>query len=325
MRQEIKSSSKHFTASQLKVGRSSVIIYSDDERIDIQIPDGISEGVELPPAGTVLRNVQVSVNGGGDTLYGFFPAKGTHIVRFERFSARDGEDPKPRTQPGGERKLPDGRKYYAPDRQVFTALLRVLAGDFEGCIIPWTLDYIFERDVNGSCFLKAGKKSMARLENFLTLCGFDMNGELRWTENILPDLGMMLSENAEDYTFQVNMKDGWIDEASELPAGFRFKATKKHAVYDQDEEDEFEERQAKRAAHKQIAKEVDFGDDEPEDDDDRPEVPAKKVVRPAQSKVTVKSDEPADDEDWEDDEPADKPEVEKPARPTGKKRDVWRD
>jgi hypothetical protein len=305
MRQEIKSTSKRFNATKVSVGRKSVIIYTEDERIDIPIPDGIPEEMELPPAGTQLRNVMVNTNGGGDMLYGFFPSKGTHIVKFYKFSCRDGEDPKPRTIPGGERKSNDGRKWYQPDRLGFTALLRVMAGEFEGCIIPLTLDYIFERDVDGTCFLKGGKKSVGRVQNFLDLCGFDTANEtLRWTDNILPDLQMLLSERSDEATFQVAMKDGWVDEAAELPAGFNFKSAKKAAAGEDDEEEE--EVQPRRVRQPVVE------DDEPEEDDDRPEVPAKKVVRPAQSKVTVKETDP--DEDWSEDED------EAPARPVAKRR-----
>lgn len=272
MRQEIKTSSKRFAAKKLTVGRKSIVILTEDERIDIPLPDGVNEGMVLPPAGTVLWDVQVSMNAQADTLYGFYPSKGTYIVQFLSFSRKsDEKDPTPRVQPGGERRRRDGTgKFFMPDRRVFTALLKILAGDFQGCVIPLTVDYIFERDMDGSCFLKGGKKAIGLVENLLTLCGFDVaNEQIRYSENILPLLEQMLTERADDSIFQVSMKDGWVDDASPLPAGFKFSKTK-------------------------TAENPWSGDLEEEEEEPEPEPEPKKPAR--SNKVAV------EEEDWEDEE-----------------------
>lgn len=269
MRTQITSSSRRGVAKSMRVKRDTILLIAEDERIEIPIDEGIASGVEIPPAGTELTNVSYSVNAAGDILYGFHPAKGSYIVRFWKFAVREDEEPRPRVQQGGNKTSKDGRKWYQPDKLVFTVLLKVQSGEFKGSVIPYMLDYAFERDTSGDVYIKAGKKTMDRIITFLDLAGLDVANEtIRWTDNILPDLEMLLSERAEECVFQVTMKDGWIDTLSELPAGFKFvddepKRSGRAAVdsatskvrgkpadddYDDDDEDEDDEPVTRRTA-----------------------------------------------------------------------------
>ena len=223
MRQQVLTSSRSVIADRMKWGRNGVVLYTADERIDVPM-EGVSEDLPRLTAGTEMTNVACRLNGSGDILYGFHPAKGSHIVTFLKFSGKAGEVSRPRLQTGGPRQTRDGRKWNQADRMVFTALLEIMTGDFKGCVVPFTVDYIFERDVDGSAFMKGPKRSMLQLGKFLELAGFDMTSVLRWSENVLPDLEMLLSEAAETHPFQISMMIGhtggaWVDDMSELPAG----------------------------------------------------------------------------------------------------------
>lgn len=282
MRVDIKSSTKRLVASKVTIAKRAVVILTEDERIDIPIPDGIPDGVELPPVGTVLKDVLVSTDAAGDILYGMYPVKGTHIVVFSGFAHGKGQLPAPKSVEGKEINTKDGKHWYKPAHQIFTALLRVVHGPYKGCVIPWVQDYLFAKDSAGNVRISGGQASVSRVIRFLELCGFDIESEIPYSDNILPDLEAILSETADDHPFQVLMGgNGYISEMSELPAGLRLDFLDKPEDEGVDDEDveEYEEPRRERP-HRAFSKDSD-DDDEDEDEDDLPVDPSPRRTRRA--------------------------------------------
>lgn len=265
MRTEIKSTTKRFIARKVSVGKNAVIIYSDDERIDIPLPDGLPEGTTIPPTGTVLENVSVSINAAGDTLYGLHPAKGTYLVEFSGFSHGQDKDPAPRQVEAKTIKTKTGATFVKPAHLIFTALLKIVTGPYKGCIVPWTSDYLFERDTDGNVKIHGGSKAAGQIVRFLELVGFDLESSIRYTENILPDLEMLLWETAQENVFQVTLNNGWVDEMAELPAGVVIQ--KDSTPFDDDDEDDLEDDEPPAKTRRRTAQVTDESDD---DEDDTP-------------------------------------------------------
>lgn len=239
MREETITGSKKTIAKKVLIGKTTVkILTQDGDRLEIPITDGVGEGTFLPPEGTTLTNCSVTTNKGGDQLYSLCPVKGAHVVCFERFAARRGEKPSPKhfdAQP------PSGnRRFWSPEKWSFTALLKIQTGDFAGCEIPWMLDYVFDRDTDNTVKLRGTNRANQKIKQFFELCGFDWITEtIPFSENILPDLEMILGQRARKHVFQVTVACSekgtvYVDEASELPAGFGGQIQTKQAETDED-------------------------------------------------------------------------------------------
>jgi hypothetical protein len=224
MRVENKTYSNTLSNVKVKIGKSTIIIYDEDETIRIPRPDGIPEYLCLPMANQ-LESCTVRTNGGGDMLYSLYPTGGTHIVRFKRFVAKPGELPMPRMVEGKDVKLRDGRSYYKPEHLQFTVLLEILNGDWEGAEMPLFLEYNFGRDKDGTAYLNGSKGQNKKVYDFLELAGFDVVQEsLAYSDNVLPYLEQILSER--DEPFMVTMENGYIKTLAEVPAGMFKKAVK---------------------------------------------------------------------------------------------------
>ena len=312
MRTNVKNTSNRFIGTMV-VGRNAVTFQATDgQRYEFSKLDGVSPNVPLPPVGTRIPYCLVTTNKNSELMYSFGPSRGTHIVRFKRFTAREGVDPAPKVRAGGPRTRKDGRSWYADDKLVFTALFEIVTGDFAGCELIHSLDYIFERDMDGTTFLNGGRAQVQSVEAFLQLVGFDVNNDsLTFTPNVLPDLEDILQERAEEHVFQVEVEDGWTKNISELAAGLDtiIKMQKKGAAkfieegLDEDEAEEDAPPVRKPAARPPVRPilQAEKDEDEVEEEDvfaDPPTRMRPPVARPA-PKVTVKRE--VVEDDWDDD------------------------
>lgn len=281
----------------LKVLKSGLIIQTlDGERIRIS-EEGIPEGMVLPPVGSEIANCTIRLNGTSDVIWGWGPVKGKFIARFVEFAAGRDEDgnkelPEPRFQQGGYHPTKTGKgRWYAPDKYTFTPILEILNGDFKGCRIGVFLDYAFERDSSNNAYINAGKKMQEMIENFLVNAGFDMeNEDIPYSENILPDLQMILAKRSKKNTMWIEVEGGYVKVIDEVPAGMDAKYNGKSKL-DEDDEDLDDDEEEEVVLPKKSKKVV-------EDDEDEDEVPAKVAKK---SRVV----DPDEDEDDEDDEEED--------------------
>jgi hypothetical protein len=290
----------------LKGGR--VALLTEDGKYEFAAED-VAEGVVLPDVGTTLKKVSCRTNGNVTVLYGFAPSRGTQIVRFKGFSHKKDEEPKPWIMAGGP---PSGkRKFYSEDKEMFTALLDIIDGDFQNCEVGLSLPYIFKEGKDGMAVLDGGSKTIEKIARFFELCGLSLEDEeFEFEDNMLPGLEEVLLEMASDHVFQVEIEDGYVKNATDLPTGLEKhyigKGKGKSQVEDDDDfEDEDEEPQPKKSSKRQPDP-VDEDEDEEEEQPKRKasREPVRETAKPSRRQPVVEDD---DDED-EEDEPA------KPAR-----------
>jgi hypothetical protein len=289
----------------LKGGR--VALLTEDGKYEFAAED-IADGVALPDVGTTLKKVSVRTNGNCTVLYGFAPSRGTQIVRFKGFSHKKDDECAPWTMQGGERKGRDGKKWYQEDKLMFTALLDIIDGDFLNCEVGLSLPYIFSKGKDGMAILDGGSKTIEKIVRFFELCGISLEDEeFSYEDNVLPMLEDILLEVADDHVFQVEIEDGYVKNATDLPTGLEkhyIKGKAKAQVEDDDFEDEDEEPQPKKSSKRQ-PEPVDEDEDEEEEQPKRKasREPMRETAKPDRRQPVVE-----DDDDEEDEEPA------KPAR-----------
>lgn len=176
--------------------------------------ESIKDGTPLPVEGKALP-CSYRTSEDGSVLYGVSPANETVICQFNRFSAQKDQEPRPFLMPGGPRDY-NGKHWVAPDQYMFTSLLTILSGDWKGCEAAVILPYAFIAEGNGEVAVKAGAKTLAKIDNALTLFGFDWAADtLKWKENILPDLETILQ--SRDTIFQARIEKGNVSDLMALP------------------------------------------------------------------------------------------------------------
>jgi len=158
-------------------------------------------------------------------IYSVRPCGGSHLSQFLRFAARENEQPAPRTIPGGIRTRSDGTRYSVEDSLGFTAILKILGGDYEGFEIPNALTYAFRRGTTGGTDIAGtGTKKLA---TFLRACGVNFELDtILYSENVLPSLERMLLENLTPVIIELNPM-GYPVTIATAPSGMTMPSRKK--------------------------------------------------------------------------------------------------
>lgn len=152
------------------------------------------------------------------------PWDDAHFVEFGGFTRRgNADEPTFKTKKGGWRDGREGGRYWEDDRLKFTAVLDIIAGDFEGYSLLLGMDYMFvpnPEDTN-TCYIQAKRESwLERIYQFLDLSGFDRASEdIPYSTNVLPWLETILLKRAKKNRFQAIVEEGWIDKLARLPTG----------------------------------------------------------------------------------------------------------
>lgn len=216
MKQTVKSNRTYVTAD-MRVGNKTVkLTTTDGDVYEFSLDELTSNDVKVPPAGKILKGIKATLSADGNTLFGYGPASGSHLVRFSEFAHGQNQPPSPRMQQGGERTLKDGRKWFAPDKLVCTALLEVVSGDFEGCFIALSMDYCFDKDNTGMATMNGSVKALKRWEDLVRLSGGDLsNATIPFSSNVLPEL----QDEFGNEVFQVRMENGFVADVIDIPAG----------------------------------------------------------------------------------------------------------
>jgi hypothetical protein len=288
----------------LKGGR--VALLTEDGKYEFAAED-VADGVALPDVGTTLKKVSVRTNGNCTVLYGFAPSRGTQIVRFKGFSHKKDDECAPWTMQGGERKGRDGKKWYQEDKLMFTALLDIIDGDFQNCEVGLSLPYIFSKGKDGMAILDGGSKTIEKIVRFFELAGISLEDEdFEFEDNMLPGLEEVLLEVADQHVFQVEIEDGYVKNATDLPTGLE-----KHYIgkgkkvgppfrEEEDDDDDAEEEEPQPRRHKtaQVTDEAESPRRK------RQPEPVRETAKPSRRQPEPEED----DEDEEEEAPA------KPAR-----------
>jgi hypothetical protein len=164
------------------------------------------------PAGDKLS---LRMSGDGSELYSIRPNDGSVVLNFDRFSAKKDELPQPKIQKGGPREY-NGKKWFAKDKLVFTAIFKIVSKKYKTMEVPYVLDYTFRQwEDTTDVVIPMGNKKCDQVIEFLKLCGWDEEADsIPWSDNVLPFLEKVL--RVKQKPILAVLKNGWIDSISEF-------------------------------------------------------------------------------------------------------------
>lgn len=183
---------------KVKIDDDPVIKFPADK-----LPDNIK--------GKLLKGkLQFAMNQRKDQIYSIIPAEGAFKAKFDSFqTGKDEKLPQPHHITG--KGTNQSGQEYPKDYWQFTALCRIMEGDFEGFVVPYFLRYdpFYMGNENGQQI--AGIKMTKhgeRLLEFMDTLGVTDN-PLPWSDNLLPELQKRILK--ADRIFRIVIKKGYID------------------------------------------------------------------------------------------------------------------
>lgn len=110
------------------------------------------------------------------------------------------------------RPAPWNAKQWLPEQLMFTVLLEILGPKkFAGLQLSHALLYGFDRDDLGNMKIVGVGNDATKLDNFLTVAGFDwIDDELPYSSNVLPDLDELLLDR--DRPFLAKIRRGYVNK-----------------------------------------------------------------------------------------------------------------
>lgn len=156
------------------------------------VPDNLFEGKHV---------VQLSED--KKSIKAFKPYSGQHPAKFQKFSAKEGETPAPKTKSGE----------YGP-YNVFYPVFEITDGPYKGCLASMELMYKFQEGDDGTTEFNGTKGArLEQLEEFLDTVIGDFEPP-KWTDNLLPGFQKMALR--ANRTVGLVFKKGWIVTLVEL-------------------------------------------------------------------------------------------------------------
>jgi hypothetical protein len=196
---------------EIRVLKETVKIISADGLVYQIAKENVSEGVPLEGK----KRAHFQLDEAETRLMSVRPWDDTHKVKFAGFTRR-GRDTEATfyIKRGGPRESEDGRRWVEPDRPRFTAILEIIAGPFKGYTLLYGMDYLFDRSDREPKYaeMKTRRpKWAARVETFMSLCGYDFEvDKVQHSSNILPELEKLLLDRADKNPFVATVEKGWI-------------------------------------------------------------------------------------------------------------------
>lgn len=109
------------------------------------------------------------------SIKAFKPYSGQHPAKFQKFSAKEGEQPAPKTKSGE----------YGP-YNVFYPIFEITDGPYKGCNVSYQVAYKFQEGDDGLTEFAGTKgKFLEQLEEFLDTVIGDFDPP-KWSDNLLP-------------------------------------------------------------------------------------------------------------------------------------------
>jgi hypothetical protein len=151
----------------------------------------------------------------GKRLQNIRPLVGTFWVQLDGFAKGEGQPPAPKSYEGMARR--DDGTSFKYSFEGFTALLKVVRGNWEGVIIPTMLRYNFTDAGDGeSTGIKGTGKYSQQLSQFLEFGGIDFDTDtIPLSENVLPWIEKTLTDRSK--TFMVVVNDGYVSAFAPAP------------------------------------------------------------------------------------------------------------
>jgi len=188
----------------------------DGDKVLINIDGKTYSDVEkstLPEGAVSGEEYSFRLSGDGSELYSIRPVEASVVVKFDRFAASKNELPMPRIQKGGPKEY-NGKKWYAQDKLVFTAILKIVSKRYRGMEIPYIMDYTFKQwEDSEDTVIPYGSKRKDQVVEFLKLFGWDEEQDsIPFSDNVLPFLEKLLK--ARGTKVLATIKNGYIDSIS---------------------------------------------------------------------------------------------------------------
>lgn len=175
-----------------------------------QLPKGFEDG-----------EYNLSLSADATKIFGIRPTAGSYVMRFVEIPKDKNGVLDVKTQ-RGRMVVTENQKYMIPDQLVFPNIIKVIADGhrFDGLTLYHQLPYLFTNvPGTGDTMLSGSKGQIARLENFLRVCGLDVAAvtiPFGPPPAILGWLDAYLQEHAVPFFGTVDEK-GWIKEVAVLP------------------------------------------------------------------------------------------------------------
>jgi len=144
------------------------------------------------------------------------PPKGSYWAKFSHFSHQKDKPPNVKEVPADVKRKRTGETYPVPAHLEFTAVFKIIKGDFVWMELPYSMWYAFKvYGSSGECAI-SGRGSQ-KVEEFLVAVGFDfMKDSIPYSENILPSLEQMIQEKDGGVMITIN-EYGYIDTLFAAP------------------------------------------------------------------------------------------------------------
>jgi len=171
----------------LQIAGDKVIITMNDKRYEdvskASLPEGVVSGEQY----------SIRLSGDGTELWSIRPVQASVVVMFEKFAGKKDEIPQPTIQKGGPREY-QGKKWFAEDKLVFTAILKVVSKRYKGMEIPYIMDYTFRQyEDTTDTIIPYGSKKKQQVLDFLKFFGWDAEIDaIPYSDNVLPFLAKLL-------------------------------------------------------------------------------------------------------------------------------------
>lgn len=206
---EIKRSYGKDGKADIRITGQKVKVFFEDENGAARefLVDDVPEGVKA------VSGVYVSLNSGGDKVFGIRPYDEKVLVKFKRF-VRNQEgfvnikerEPKHHYLPAKGSQA--AKSWDDPARLTFTAILEIVTPAYSWMEIPLTLDHVFEKGSNGMMKLTGAPKYVKVMQKFLELSGFDFASDsVPYGETLLDELEELLLER--DMVWEIKLENGW--------------------------------------------------------------------------------------------------------------------
>ncbi len=178
----------------------------------------------------------IQLNKEEDSIQTFRPVNGSFEGVVEKFSAREGEEPAPKTKLVSFTRKDGTAVDY--EKVYFWVIIKIVRPEkYAGILVSKEFRYNFrEVTVNGQSLVTfASKGDRTRdLEEFCDLTDVWNRGAMKWSDNVLPELEKRILREGKHFMFI--MKGGWIDTLYEVD--ITAQAEKKQDAPDDDWEED---------------------------------------------------------------------------------------
>lgn len=191
--------------------KGSATVQFDDDRHAYEIL------LEDAPIGLLKGRYFINLDADAVKIVGMRPPRGAYMAKFEKFAHKEDEAPtfKQVAMRTGTKK--DGTQFVIKPHLEFTAVFKVVGGDFDGFEVPYSMWYCFEpyaEDPKEAALIGSGR---GKVESFLGAVGFDfLEDSIAYSDNVLPKLQDEIIKKDREVVLTINQY-GYVDDVTMAP------------------------------------------------------------------------------------------------------------